>query len=161
MNRVYSRYAYSDGPRTGCWWDETCPAVNWLSLSGDHRYEVAVIGAGFTGLSAALYLAEAGRSVVVLDAQSPGWGASGRNGGFCCLGGSKVTDAALDRRFGKSDRKAYRQTEMDAVQFVADLLHRLKIKADTHSKGETLWLTAQRTMTSSNETQKILPIIWG
>jgi glycine/D-amino acid oxidase-like deaminating enzyme len=44
--------------------------------------EVAVIGAGFTGLSAALELAAAGVDVRVLEAGHVGWGASGRNGGF-------------------------------------------------------------------------------
>lgn len=43
--------------------------------------DVLVIGAGYTGLSAALHLAESGASVCVLDAHAPGWGASGRNGG--------------------------------------------------------------------------------
>lgn len=50
-------------------------------LNGDHRADVTVIGAGFTGLRTAIELAEAGTSVVVLDAGDVGWGASGRNGG--------------------------------------------------------------------------------
>ncbi|WP_262689574.1 NAD(P)/FAD-dependent oxidoreductase [Kordiimonas aestuarii] len=51
------------------------------SLTGDADTDVCVIGAGFTGLSAALTLAEAGRTVTVLEAARVGWGASGRNGG--------------------------------------------------------------------------------
>ncbi len=50
-------------------------------LEGHRRADVAVIGAGFTGLSTALHLAEQGADVVVLEAHEPGWGASGRNGG--------------------------------------------------------------------------------
>ena len=57
------------------------PAPATPPLDGDARASVAVVGAGFTGLSTALHLAGQGTDVVVLDAQEPGWGASGRNGG--------------------------------------------------------------------------------
>lgn len=60
---------------------------------------VAVIGAGFTGLAAALNLAEGGASVIVVDAQAPGYGASGRNGGQV-IPGLKLDPDALDRLFG-------------------------------------------------------------
>jgi glycine/D-amino acid oxidase-like deaminating enzyme len=50
-------------------------------LAGDRGASIAIVGGGFTGLSAALHLAEAGVDVVVLEANEPGWGASGRNGG--------------------------------------------------------------------------------
>ena len=51
------------------------------ALQGDRRADLCVIGGGLTGLSAALHAAQGGRSVVLLDAQRVGWGASGRNGG--------------------------------------------------------------------------------
>ncbi len=57
------------------------PAAATPPLDGDARAAVAIVGAGFTGLSAALHLAEQGTDVVVLEAHEPGWGASGRNGG--------------------------------------------------------------------------------
>ena len=57
------------------------PAPATPPLDGDRRVSVAVIGGGFTGLSTALHLAERGVDVAVLEAQEPGWGASGRNGG--------------------------------------------------------------------------------
>lgn len=53
---------------------------------GARRADVAVVGAGFTGLSAALHLAEGGASVVLMGAQQPGRGASGRNGGRINVG---------------------------------------------------------------------------
>ena len=57
------------------------PAVATPPLDGDRRVDVCVIGGGFTGLSAALHLAQQGVDVAVLEAHEPGWGASGRNGG--------------------------------------------------------------------------------
>ncbi len=61
---------------------DTAPAgPDTPPLQGEHRTQVAIVGGGFTGLSTALHLAEAGRSVIVLEANEPGWGASGRNGG--------------------------------------------------------------------------------
>src|SRR5258705_3526610 len=50
-------------------------------LGADKNVSVAIIGGGFTGLSTALHLAEQGVDVTVLEAQQPGWGASGNNGG--------------------------------------------------------------------------------
>jgi glycine/D-amino acid oxidase-like deaminating enzyme len=57
------------------------PAPAESRLAGDVRAAVAIVGGGFTGLSTALHLAEAGVEAVVLEAAEVGWGASGRNGG--------------------------------------------------------------------------------
>ena len=61
--------------------DTARPAPETPPLDGDRRASVCVIGGGFTGLSAALHLAEQGTDVVLLEQNEPGWGASGRNGG--------------------------------------------------------------------------------
>ncbi|THH35325.1 FAD-binding oxidoreductase [Aliishimia ponticola] len=138
MRRIFPGYVYGDQPRDDCWWTTTCALPGTPVPAGDLRCDVAIIGAGFTGLNAALELAAAGVDVVVLDAKAPGWGASGRNGGFCCLGGSKLSDADLDRRFGKQARLEWRGAEQAAVAHVAGLLSDHQIDADTHSQGETL-----------------------
>jgi len=137
MKRIYPNFAYGSGPRSECWWDETIGPPDWPELRGDHKVDVAVIGGGFTGMSAALHLAESGASVAILEAQTPGWGASGRNGGFCCLGGARLSEAAMARRFGAGGADEYWQAERDAVALVAGLLTRLGIDADRHSQGET------------------------
>lgn len=138
MRRIFSDYAYGAGPRDGCWWDETCDIPEQGVLQGDNQCDVAIVGAGFTGLSAALHLAEAGARVIVVEANRVGWGASGRNGGFCCLGGAKASDAALERAFGREGMLEWRQTEIAAVDFVERLIARLNLDVDRHSKGETL-----------------------
>jgi len=73
-------------------------------LGGDLRVDVCVVGAGFTGLSAALELAERGYRVAVLEAKRIAWGASGRNGGQ--VGSGYPTGMAwLSRRVGRDDAR--------------------------------------------------------
>ncbi|MGV6850030.1 MAG: NAD(P)/FAD-dependent oxidoreductase [Marinibacterium sp.] len=138
MIRIFPDYTYGPGPRGTCWWDETVPAPDWPLLDRDLRVDVAIIGGGFTGASAALRLAEAGTSVALIEAGAPGWGASGRNGGFCCLGGGVATNAMLTKRFGDDGRRQYRQAEKAAIAHADTLMIRHGIDADRHSMGETL-----------------------
>ena len=76
--RIFPGYAYSDAPRAHCFWQDSAPglATACPPLDGDAQAEVAIIGGGVTGLNAALHLAEAGISCILLDARWPGWGAS-------------------------------------------------------------------------------------
>ena len=139
MTRIFRDFIYGSGPRAGCWWDETCDLPEVAPLTADRSCDVAVIGAGFTGLNAARVLADAGREVCVLDANGPGWGASGRNGGFCCLGGAKLSNAQIERRVGAKARAEWRETEAAAVGYVRGLLDRTGADVEAHSRGET-WL---------------------
>ncbi|NOE20621.1 FAD-dependent oxidoreductase [Ruegeria atlantica] len=145
MKRIFPDYAYGSEPRDGCWWDETVASPDWPEFQGDMHVDVAIIGGGFTGVSAALHLAEKA-SVAVFDAGAPGWGASGRNGGFCCLGGSKLGHASMQRRFGCDAALDYAAAEQEAVRLVADLLAQHQIDADTHSSGETQLAHSRRAM---------------
>lgn len=146
MKRLFSDFAYGDGPRANCWWDASCDVSARPALAEDGQTDVVIIGAGFTGLSAAYHLACAGVSVTVLDAQRIGWGASGRNGGFCCLGGSMASDAALDRRFGRVGRIAFRRTELAAINLVEGFIAEQGIAVDRHSQGETMLAHRPRDM---------------
>ena len=137
MQRIYENYAYSHQPSQNCFWKETVHDLNFTKLESDRTCDVAIIGAGFTGLSAAYHLSKSGISVTLLDAEQPMFGATGRNGGFCCLGGGKASDQRLDRCFGQKERLLYRAAEKEAVALVRDLFEDLKIEADIHSDGET------------------------
>ena len=81
-------------------WSTTAESgVAFEALTGNAQADVAVIGAGYTGLSAALHLRECGASVIVLESQEPGWGASGRNGGQV-IPGLKYDPPELLQMFG-------------------------------------------------------------
>ncbi|HUF55728.1 MAG TPA: FAD-binding oxidoreductase [Thermohalobaculum sp.] len=81
------------------WLEASPPAPSLAALDADLQADVAVIGAGFTGLSAALRLAEIGVRAVVLEAVEPGYGASGRNGGQV-IAGLKHDPGAIVSTFG-------------------------------------------------------------
>ena len=81
------------------WAATATPAPEFGSLTEPVDADVAIVGGGFTGMSSALHLREAGRDVCVLEANAPGWGASGRNGGQVNPG-SKVLPAELQARYG-------------------------------------------------------------
>jgi glycine/D-amino acid oxidase-like deaminating enzyme len=86
-------------PHTGSYYAATAnEATNYPRLQGEQQANVCVIGAGFTGISTALTLAERGYSVHVVEANKVGWGASGRNGGQMIGGiaGGKHLEEACD-----------------------------------------------------------------
>ncbi|MGB5625380.1 MAG: FAD-binding oxidoreductase [Woeseiaceae bacterium] len=72
----------STQPHTGSYYAATAnQSTDYAPLEGEQRADVCVVGAGFTGISTALHLAERGYNVHVVEASKVGWGASGRNGG--------------------------------------------------------------------------------
>ena len=101
MNLLHANDRRGEYPES--WYAATVGALPpFPPLRRAARADVCVVGAGYTGLSAALHLAEAGLSVVLLEAQRVGFGASGRNGGQ--LGsGQRMEQTALERLVGADD----------------------------------------------------------
>ena len=101
MNLLYANDRRGEYPDS--WYAATAEALPpYAPLAGAARADVCVVGAGYTGLSAALHLAEAGRDVVLLEAQRVGFGASGRNGGQIGSG-QRMAQTALERLVGRDD----------------------------------------------------------
>lgn len=80
------------------------PSPDHPPLSGEVKADVCIVGGGYTGLSAALELSAAGYSVRVLEAETIGHGASGRNGGQICTGFSSGQDK-IAAQLGKDDAR--------------------------------------------------------
>jgi len=95
---------------------------------------VIVIGGGFTGLSTALHLAEAGASVCLLEASEPGWGASGRNGGQV-IPGLKYDPDQLNVMFGSKKGELLIDTIGKAADTVFDLIAKYRIECDVVRNG--------------------------
>lgn len=98
------------------------------------RTDVLIVGAGYTGLSTALHLAGQGVKVCVIDANEPGWGASGRNGGQV-IPGLKYDPDELIRRYGSRDGEALAQIAGSAADTVFDLIERHGIQCDATRNG--------------------------
>ena len=115
------------------------PGFQAPPLTGTEKTEVAIIGAGYTGLSAAIRLAgDHGMAVTVLDAAEPGWGASGRNGGFCGLGGFILPWRTIIARFGIEDARRFHDFQVEAIDLVRQTCRSARIDAWIHEAGEVL-----------------------
>ena len=104
-------------------------SVSGPELQGEVVADVCVIGAGYTGLSAALELAQAGYKVAVLEAETIGWGASGRNGGQICTGFSSG-QAKIISQLGKADAKRAFDISEEAKRLIVDRIEKYKIECD-------------------------------
>lgn len=98
-------------------------------LSGDVSCDVCVVGAGFTGISAALHLAEQGLKVMVLEAARVGYGASGRNGGQIVNSYSRDMDV-IEERFGAQTARALGDMAFEGNTIIRDRIARYSIDCD-------------------------------
>lgn len=95
-------------------------------LAGDLDVDVCVIGGGLAGLSVALDLAQAGRSVVLLEARRIAWGASGRNGGFVTPGYSTGIET-IERRTDRDSATALYRMSIEGMEIVRDRIASLGV----------------------------------
>ncbi|MGA8196672.1 MAG: FAD-binding oxidoreductase [Acetobacteraceae bacterium] len=115
------------------WWEEAPPTPGDTPAM-PRSADVAVIGSGYTGLSAALTLARAGRSVVVFDSDTPGIGASSRNGGM--LGSwLKPSLDTLTRRYGPEAARALFAESREAYDFLGRFIADETIECDYAETG--------------------------
>jgi len=100
--------------------DSAAPLPPFAAASGDLTCDVCVVGGGFTGLSAALHLAQRGYDVILLEAQRVGFGASGRNGGQVGTG-QRLDQDDLEAMVGKGPARALWDMSLESVALTRDL----------------------------------------
>lgn len=103
------------------WGATATPLRMFPVLAGDAQADVVIIGAGYTGLSAAHHLAQSGLSSIVLEANRPGWGASGRNGGVITAK-FRLSFPAIASAHGKPMAKRMYEIALEATDIVTELV---------------------------------------
>ncbi len=132
MNHAPSYYAASG-----------LPQPDRIPLQGEVAADVVVIGAGYTGLSSALHLAEAGFKVVVLEAARVGWGASGRNGGQLVHSYSRDMDV-IEARYGATTAQALGRMAFEGAGIIRELIAKYQIDCDFKPGGMFAAITAKQ-----------------
>ena len=112
-------------------------------LDGRVECDVAIVGGGLAGLSAAIELADRGFSVVLLDARSVGYGASGRNGGQA-LAGLACEQSVIEQQLGQADSRTVWNMTLEAIELIHQRCRRFGIDCDWRAGYLSLALSARK-----------------
>ena len=115
-------------------WREAAPLDDRADEPLPPRADVAIIGGGFTGLSCSLELARLGRDALVLDAKTPGFGASTRNGGMTGWG-HRASLGKLSKEYGEDRARAIMMEGPASLSFVLGLIEREGIECELKNTG--------------------------
>lgn len=139
VNRLYHDDMYRFDQPQPSYWEATAGRCDSLAepLASDDSCEVAIIGGGYTGLSTAYHLAKDHNiEARVLEAGHIGWGASGRNGGFCSIGGTSLALSRQIDKYGQENVRHFYQSQLDAVRLVRNIIQDESIDAQMVGDAE-------------------------
>ncbi len=125
---------FADNFSPTVYWHDRTPLAEISSPPLPQRADVVVVGSGYTGLCAALELARAGRSAIVIDAQAIGWGCSTRNGGQVSAELKPGFDE-LRARYGEARAVAIVGEARRSFEWIRDFIAREGIECDFHVSG--------------------------
>lgn len=148
------------------WWEAQRPEATTDDLADElpDRVDVLVVGAGLTGASAARTLAKNGASVLMIDAEAPGHGASSRNGGMVGTGYRLSLDQLTERYGAETARTLLREAHIDSLDFVKALIRDEAIDCDFdvtgRFSGQRSAAVYEETARSFERLQTVVPIRW-
>jgi glycine/D-amino acid oxidase-like deaminating enzyme len=140
---------------TPYWLDTATPSGDYRRTPVPEHADVVVVGAGLTGLSAALELAKQGAQVVVVDEHTVGWGASGRNGGMATTGLAIGFGTAI-KRYGEQRAVGMFREYNRAIDTVESLVTENGIDCDFERSGKLSLAFKPAHLTGMYATQKSL-----
>ncbi len=113
----------SDGHYPDSFWVDPEHQNLYTPCEGDYETDVAIVGGGYTGLSAALHISQASKlRCTVLEANQPGWGCSGRNGGFVLPGTGRLGVDKMANLWGKHISQAVYAEYLASIKTVEQLI---------------------------------------
>ena len=131
---MHSHLFTDDFKSTPYWWDKT-PPPDLVPQSPPDKADVVIVGAGYTGLSAALQTARAGRHTVVIDAENVGVGCSTRNGGHISTSIKPGYDE-LSKKYGKERAYSILKEGHNALAWIEDFISHEGIDCEFEVKGK-------------------------
>lgn len=142
------------------WLDTATPVGDFTDTQLPRRVDLAVVGAGFTGLSTAYHAAKSGLTVAVLEANTVMWGASGRNGGMSTNGlGIGFTSAI--KRFGEQKAREYIDLYSDAVEVIEQIVTENNLDVDFGRRGKLILAAKESHIPGLHRTKDALERVAG
>tara|TARA_R110002051_G_scaffold136488_6_gene209161 strand:+ start:5504 stop:6814 length:1311 start_codon:yes stop_codon:yes gene_type:complete len=153
MNAILPSYA-GDGSHTSSYYAASAnPSPDRPALVGHHDIDVCIIGAGYSGLSTALHLAEKGYKVAIIEGARVGWGASGRNGGQI-VNGLNASLQTIKKRYGQDTATFVAGLVQEGGEIIRERVKTYDIKCDL--KDGNIFTGLTRTHMRELETRKAL-----
>jgi len=141
MNSQNHSYA-GDGSHAASYYAASANAApERAELTGDHQIDVCIVGAGYTGLSTGLYLAEKGYKVAIIEGARVGWGASGRNGGQI-VNGLNASLQTIKKRYGQDTATFVAGLVQEGGEIIRERISTYDIKCDLKEKNIFTGLTS-------------------